>query len=54
MYEEATCNRDSGCGSLAANTAVATAGEGATPAGLISTALCATTHSEQCDVGDEV
>ncbi len=54
MYEEATCNRDSSCGSLAANTVAATAGKGATAAGLISTALCATTHNEQCDVGEEV
>jgi len=51
MNAEATCNRDSSCGSLASRSAVATTGTVAVLEGLISTALCAAMQTEQCEDG---
>lgn len=51
MNEEATRSRDWSCGSERTNVADSRTGAGAALAGVMTAALCATTHNEQCEAG---
>lgn len=52
MNEETTCSRDCNCGSDTARKADSRTGACVMLTGVITAALCATTHNEQCEAGE--
>jgi hypothetical protein len=53
MYEVVTCSRDCSCGSRTTIGEDDWIGAGAELTGVTIAALCATTHNEQCEAGED-